>query len=96
MLRGLSNLNQMGGGIPLVKNGGLVKMENGGVQSISRNIESSFNIDSAIRSALSNMPPIITIVQDINEMQGKVNRTKIRGGTRAGSYKGKVYKERTG
>lgn len=78
MLRGLSNLNQMGGGIPLVKNGGLVKMENGGIQSISRNIESSFNIDSAIRSALSNMPPIITVVQDINEMQGKVNRTKIR------------------
>ena len=66
MLKGLSNLNQLGGGIPFMANGGIPKFQSGGV-AISND---KFSQQNDIVNMFRNMPRPVVAVQHIIEAIG--------------------------
>lgn len=68
MLKNLSNLNQLGGGIPFMKNGGIPEFQSGGVALDNDRFSQSNNLVNVLR----NMPRPVVAVQHILEAIGKL------------------------
>jgi hypothetical protein len=69
MINQLSNLNQLGGGVPFYQNGGAVKFANGGAVAtqISTSVEQKYDMQNQMMRAFQMMPNPIVAVQDIND-----------------------------
>lgn len=67
LLSQLSDINQLGGGVPLMEKGGVMKFESGGVfaASTAQQIENRFSLRDQILTAVSSMPSPVVDVKDI-------------------------------
>lgn len=67
LLSQLSDINQLGGGVPLMEKGGVMKFESGGVfaASTAQQMENRFSLRDQILTALSSMPSPVVDVKDI-------------------------------
>jgi len=74
MLKGLSNLNQLGGGIPFMKGGGIPEFQSGGVALAN----DSFSQNNSLSNMLKNMPRPVVIVQDIVEATERLSSVEDR------------------
>jgi hypothetical protein len=80
MLSRLSDINQMGGGVPLMEKGGLMKFAGGGAlaSQISQPIDDKFNLQNQLIQAFSLIPSPVVLVEDINSAQGNLSRVSNR------------------
>jgi hypothetical protein len=80
MLSRLSDINQMGGGVPLMEKGGLMKFAGGGAiaSGLSQPIDDKFNTQNQLIQAFSLIPSPVVLVQDINSAQGNLSRVTDR------------------
>jgi hypothetical protein len=76
MLSRLSDINQMGGGVPLMEHGGIMKFAGGGAiaSGLSQPIDDKFNLQNQLIQAFSSIPSPVVLVQDINSAQGNLSR----------------------
>ena len=71
MMNRLSDINEMGGGVPFAK-GGQVSFADGGVaiDGISGGVDAENDSANQLTTILENQPAPVVVVQDINEVQG--------------------------
>ena len=74
MLQGLSNLNQLGGGIPFMERGGVPEFQSGGIAITNDRFSQRNNIANLFK----NMPRPVVVVQDIIEATGKLTDVEHR------------------
>lgn len=74
MISALDNLNQSGGGVPLMEKGGVLKFQTGGTfaSAITQPIEDRFNFQNQLIEAIKFIPNPVVMVQDINSAQNNL------------------------
>lgn len=74
MISKLSQLNQLGGGVPLMERGGSLKFETGGAfsASVGKDIANQQSLRNLIVDTVSSMPNPVVFVESINSGQNRV------------------------
>jgi len=76
LLRSLSNLNEMGGGIPFAQRGGILQDGGFAQRFINEPVQNSLELGQQFFDAISELPPGIVLVDDINT--GQARRIKVK------------------